>query len=195
MNKATVLKQPSTNRPSVKKTATVQTRRKKTSGKLEKGDWQAIAINLQESPLQTTALAQPMSPSKMRVYGLNHFNITAPSALIEQVKRFYVDIIGLTVGPRAHLDHEGYWLYADGLPIVHLSASRQVEDSQPLARCGAYFNHISLNCVGLVETVERMRATGTPYRVVEILETCQTQVFLRDPAGVGVELTFLNEFL
>lgn len=64
---------------------------------------------------------QPRDARQMCVSGLNHFNISASADLIEKVKRFYVDVIGLALGPRAHLDHEGYWLYAGCTPIVHLS--------------------------------------------------------------------------
>ena len=34
----------------------------------------------------------------MSVVGLNHFNISAPAELIEEVRDFYVEVLGLTVG-------------------------------------------------------------------------------------------------
>lgn len=124
------------------------------------------------------------------VTGLNHFNITASTALIEQVKQFYRDVLGLAVGPRAHLDHSGYWLYAGDSPILHLSACPDLEDST--VTCRGFFNHISLSCTGLQATIARLVATETPYRVSQLLDLGQTQLFITDPAGIGVELTFFE---
>ena len=152
------------------------------------------------TPLQLPQpqLPQPQSPplissQPMSVNGLNHFNITASSALIEQVKQFYIDIVGLTVGPRAHLDHGGYWLYAGTQPILHLSA--RPNKKQNKVEGEGFFNHISLSCVGLQATIAKMLATGTPYRIIELSDLGQTQVFITDPAGIGVELTFFDELL
>ncbi len=132
-------------------------------------------------------------PRQMRVSGLNHFNITASPPLIEQVKQFYLDIIGLTIGPRAHLDHEGYWLYAGEVPILHLSACQNIEQVA-LSQKG-YFNHISLSCVGLQAAIAKMIATQTPYQLIQLSDIHQTQIFLKDPADIGVELTFFDECL
>ena len=39
---------------------------------------------------------------------------------LEETRRFYVDALGLEVGARPPLTVPGYWLYADGRPVVHL---------------------------------------------------------------------------
>ena len=137
-----------------------------------------------------TPSPQPQSRN-MQVSGLNHFNITASPPLIERVKRFYIDIIGLSIGPRAHLEHEGYWLYAGEVPILHLSACETMETKAAPGR--GYFNHISMSCVGLKAAIAKMIATQTPYRLIQLPDIHQTQIFLEDPAGIGVELTFFDE--
>ena len=137
-------------------------------------------------------LSRRDSPRRM-VTGLNHFNITASTMLIEQVKHFYRDILGLTVGPRAHLDHGGYWLYAGDSPILHLSDRPDIEEHT--VTCRGFFNHISLSCTGLEATIKQLVATGTPFRVTQLADLGQTQIFITDPAGIGVELTFFKETL
>jgi hypothetical protein len=160
-------------------------------------------------PLEPTFAAlipRPIIPRPMEVSGLNHFNITASPALVEQLKSFYVNVIGLTVGPRALLDHDGFWLYAGELSIVHLSARQQSTCQQSIGRNTAEtttakevplvegcFNHISLSCVGLAAALEKMVAMEIPYTISEVLDFGQTQLFIQDPAGIGVELTFSNE--
>jgi extradiol dioxygenase family protein len=175
--------------------------------------WLSIHIKRAE-PVLTKAITPitPITPRPMNVLGLNHFNVTASPALIEQLKNFYVNVIGLTVGPRALLDHDGFWLYAGEFSIVHLSAREQSTCQQSICRNIAEttaakevplvegrFNHISLSCVGLATTIERMIAMEIPYKIAEVLgvglEGGQTQIFIKDPAGIGVELTFFNEKL
>ena len=124
----------------------------------------------------------------IKVLGLNHFNITASELLIERVKRFYTDVIGLTIGPRAPLDHKGYWLYAGPVAIVHLSARQAIRTVIPPQK--SYLNHISLSCVGLSLAIGKLKATCTPYQITELPDREQTQIFVTDPAGIGVELTF-----
>ncbi|MEL6552289.1 MAG: VOC family protein [Cyanobacteria bacterium J06621_11] len=139
----------------------------------------------------TTVLAK--THQTMAVTGLNHFNITASPEIVEQTKRFYRDILGFEVGPRAHLNHSGYWLYAGNSPILHLSTCPDMNSSA--MRCRGFFNHISLNCVGLQSTIKRLTATNTAYKAIELSDIGQTQLFITDPAGIGVELTFFDEAL
>lgn len=153
----------------------------------------ATNANSSGNPCLSELRCQPQDARQMCVSGLNHFNISASRDLIEQVKRFYTDVIGLALGPRAHLDHEGYWLYAGCTPIVHLSI-RMGMPAVSNAQKG-YFNHISLGCVGLRSAIAKMIATQTPYRLIQLPDIHQTQLFVTDPAGIGVELTFFNESL
>lgn len=132
------------------------------------------------------------SPPALRVLGLNHINISASPELIEEVKCFYINIIGLTVGPRARLDHEGYWLYAGHSPILHLSARTHLIEA---GEQKGFLNHVSLSCVGLRDAIAKLQEAEIPYRAATVFDTGQTQLFVQDPAGISVELTFFNEFL
>ena len=40
---------------------------------------------------------------------LNHYSIRTLN--VEQTRRFYVDVLGLTVGPRPNFPFPGIWLY------------------------------------------------------------------------------------
>lgn len=151
--------------------------------------------NINQKRIDNGASYPQKSRKQMAVCGLNHFNITASKVLIEQVKQFYTDIVGLELGPRAHLNHDGYWLYAGPMPIVHLSIKETSVKEIPAMRDRGYFNHISLSCVGLQGAIEKMKATQTPYRLIQLPDVHQIQIFIADPAGTGVELTFFNESL
>ena len=43
---------------------------------------------------------------------LDHINIKAPEALLEEVRDFYCAVLGLQEGARPNFSSPGYWLYA-----------------------------------------------------------------------------------
>jgi catechol 2,3-dioxygenase-like lactoylglutathione lyase family enzyme len=129
----------------------------------------------------------------MHVRGLSHFNVRAPEEMLERVRDFYAGVLGLSVGHRPGFRSKGFWLYAGAEPIVHLSASDAADVPDAGAR-GA-FDHVAFDCEGLREFVERLEHAGVEYEVDEVASLGQVQLFLRDPAGVGVELNFAGETL
>jgi catechol 2,3-dioxygenase-like lactoylglutathione lyase family enzyme len=127
--------------------------------------------------------------------GLNHFNITAPIELLEKVRDFYVEVLGLVVGDRPDFMRKGFWLYAGDDPIVHLTVC-EGGDARANGESGPnFFDHIAFSCKGLSGVIERLNHLNIPYEVAEIPSLGQLQIFLRDPASVGVELNFVNESL
>ena len=129
----------------------------------------------------------------MGVRGLDHFNITAPADLIERVRDFYVEVIGLSEGGRPDFMSRGFWLYAGSEPLVHLTTSDGGDARTPAAR--STFDHVAFSCEGLREFVERLERAGVEYELDEVASLEQVQIFLRDPAGVGLELNFTGETL
>ncbi|HEX8772338.1 MAG TPA: VOC family protein [Pyrinomonadaceae bacterium] len=131
----------------------------------------------------------------MNTVSLNHFNITAPSELLEKVRDFYVEVLGLTVGERPDFRRRGFWLYAEEKPIVHLTVC-DGDDARADGQAGqSFLDHVAFSCKGLSALIERLKRLRIPYEVSEVGSLGQVQVFVRDPARVGVELNFVNESL
>lgn len=126
----------------------------------------------------------------MPAIALNHYNLRAPRDLMSQLREFYCDVVGLEQGERPPFDSFGYWLYASGRPILHLSEALagDVRGSQPTT-----FDHVAFSCVDQEEMAARLAAHRVPYKVAYVPLTGQTQIFLKDPAGNGVELNFETE--
>ena len=57
----------------------------------------------------------------MPAIGFNHYNLRAPRALLDELKDFYCETLGLTVGERPAFRSFGYWLYAGSRDVLHLS--------------------------------------------------------------------------
>jgi catechol 2,3-dioxygenase-like lactoylglutathione lyase family enzyme len=127
----------------------------------------------------------------METLGLNHFNITAPHGLLEKVRDFYVEVLGLALGERPGFSRNGFWLYAGQLPIVHLTAGDEGDIRVNGETLPCFVDHIAFSCRGLPGLILRLKHLNLPYEVVE--KPSQVQVFVRDPAGVGVELNFAGE--
>ncbi|WLQ14971.1 hypothetical protein O5O45_03380 [Hahella aquimaris] len=128
----------------------------------------------------------------MEVVGLDHINITAPMDLLESVRDFYLHVLALRQGPRpSGFRRQGFWLYADEAPILHLTASETADSDSTTT---GYLDHVALSCRGLSETLQRLAEHGLNHSVEVVPGLGQTQIFLRDPAGLGVELNFVDEF-
>jgi catechol 2,3-dioxygenase-like lactoylglutathione lyase family enzyme len=131
----------------------------------------------------------------MNTVGLNHFNITAPFELLEKVRDFYVEVLGLAVGERPNFRRAGFWLYAGSEPIVHLTVCERDDVRAEGEAVPGFLDHVAFSCKGLSVIIERLKRLRIPYEVVENASRGQVQVFVRDPARVGVELNFVNESL
>lgn len=125
----------------------------------------------------------------MQITGLDHYNIAAPASLLEQVSRFYCDVLGLTRGYRPAFNSEGYWLYAGERSLVHLKIIQSTPGDLAALKTG-WLSHIAFNCTDLAGYRARLDALGIDYDIDFVDDLKQVQLFLTDPAGVGVELNF-----
>ncbi|MDM4766535.1 VOC family protein [Pelomonas sp. SE-A7] len=124
----------------------------------------------------------------MSILGFSHYNLRAPRPQLDQLRDFYCEVVGLTAGPRPAFNNFGYWLYAGGRDVLHLTEMRPDEVRQLGAR--ASFDHAAFNCSGRSEVEQRLARHGIAYEVGEVPLTGQVQLFFSDPAGNGVELNF-----
>ncbi len=127
----------------------------------------------------------------MTVNGFDHYNLRAPRELLDELCRFYSGVVGLTLGDRPPFRSFGYWLYAGGRAVLHLSATRPDERRTP--GIPNTFSHAAFACTGRADYERRLSAHGIEYRVAEVPLTGQVQLFFADPAGNGVELCFDRE--
>jgi catechol-2,3-dioxygenase len=124
----------------------------------------------------------------MAVIELNHFNLRAPRPLLDRLRDFYRDTIGLQVGARPPFGNFGYWLYAGDQPVLHLSEARPDETRPP--HVASTFDHIAFTCTDFHAMRERLDDLEIAYTVAEVPGLLQRQIFFDDPAGNGVELNF-----
>lgn len=126
----------------------------------------------------------------MGVLAFNHFNIRAPREILEKVKDFYLNVIGLEEGSRPDVPVHGYWLYLDKLPVLHLMEWAGIEELPPFER--GYLDHVAFSCTDLNGVTKKLHELGVTYKRRDFAsaETRFTQLEVTDPVGNGVELNF-----
>jgi catechol-2,3-dioxygenase len=124
----------------------------------------------------------------MGIEDLNHYNLRATRDVLDRLRDWYRDTVGLEVGPRPPFRHFGYWLYGGGRPILHLSEA-EANERHPIPGAGT-FDHVSFTCTGFEAMMKRIDSLAVPYRIADVPLTQIRQVFLQDPGGNGVELNF-----
>ncbi len=123
----------------------------------------------------------------MPVQSINHINIAVPQPLMQQVRDFYVEALGLQDRPRERGGLSGHWLYGGGAPLIHLMLPR---DGATAVQGSAAIDHFALTCTDLEAMKAGLDRADVPYREREALQEGFVQLFVTDPAGIRVELNF-----
>ena len=126
----------------------------------------------------------------MQINGLDHFNLSAPIAVLEELRRFYCEVLGLTAGHRPPFANDGYWLYAGDLALLHLTVASDTATAATDAQ--TTLNHVAFACSGRQAFERRLEAAGVAFRRATVPDTGIHQLFFEDPAGNGIELSFAD---
>jgi catechol 2,3-dioxygenase-like lactoylglutathione lyase family enzyme len=118
------------------------------------------------------------------IFGMNHFTVIAQSE--QDSLAFYVDLLGLTVGPRPDLGFPGAWLYAGGPhAVLHMYFDRPL----PAQRAGV-IDHMAFSARDLRAVKARLDVAGIKYDLRQQVGAGTWQLFCHDPNGAKVELDF-----
>ena len=128
----------------------------------------------------------------MRINGLFHVAIKTND--LDATRRFYRDVMGLAEAPRPDFGFPGAWLACaipGGQAIFHIYAGGPALGPTGEAAAGtAAIDHVSLACVGYHEFIASFRRFGLDWREFLVPGTSLWQLFVYDPSGVQLELTF-----
>jgi len=128
----------------------------------------------------------------MPVVALHHYTIRCTADEVGSLVDFYTRVLGLVVGARPELPMAGAWLYAEDEPIVHLYANAGSEDLPPEPSTGP-LDHIAFRSADLNAMRAHLRSQCVPFFEAPVPGCPLHQVFLHDPKGLKIELTFSLE--
>lgn len=113
-------------------------------------------------------------------------HVTVLSADFERTERFYCGLLGMRVGPRPAIPVPGRWFYVGDEAVVHVlprtaGARRDAEE---------VIDHFALNARDRPAFEQRLKAAGQPFESRRLADSGMWQIFLTDPDGARVELSF-----
>ena len=116
---------------------------------------------------------------------------TIVTADLASARRFFVDVAGLTEGARPPFSIGGYWLYANGRPLIHL-----IDATAPAAagKTAPRIDHLAFRMESAAEwqaLLGRLHAHGVDYQTAHVPrmgpQEAQAQLFVALAPGVVVE--------
>jgi catechol 2,3-dioxygenase-like lactoylglutathione lyase family enzyme len=122
------------------------------------------------------------------------FHIAIKTADLAATRAFYCGVLGLREVTRPDFGFPGAWLACPvpgGQTIIHVYAGGPALGGRSeVDRGSAAIDHVSLACSGYRAFCERFAAYGLPWREFLVPGTTLWQLFVYDPSGVQLELTF-----
>lgn len=128
----------------------------------------------------------------MQIRHIDHFTLRVAPQALHGLQDFYVRVLGLRDGARPDFSFPGHWLYAGDHALVHLAGNEPPGETatSPQAPATGKFNHVALRAHGLKRTREHLAQLGIEWDEAPVPGAPLHQVFLRDPIGLQIELTF-----
>ncbi len=122
------------------------------------------------------------------------FHVAVKTNDLAATVAFYTRVIGLVEVKRPDFGYPGAWLgvpLPGGPAILHVYAGGPALGAEDRAPIGtAAIDHVSLACRGYHAFRARFRTEGLDWREFLVPSTTLWQLFVYDPSGVQLELTF-----
>lgn len=114
---------------------------------------------------------------------LDHINIR--TGHLEKMVDFYVNILGMEMGPRPSFQFNGAWLYCGSNAAVHL-----VETPVTPSGTDPKLEHFAFVRKGLQNFLRELKRHNILYRITTVPDIGRTQVHFSDPDENHIEVAF-----
>ena len=121
------------------------------------------------------------------------------SADIEATKDWYVNVLGMTVGPHPDFKVPVYWLYIGDTDVLHIAqggahvpeARLKYAGQESTATYGSgVVDHLAFRASGLSDMIANLKKHKIEFKERQVDNQGLYQLFLKDPNGVKIELNF-----
>ena len=133
----------------------------------------------------------------MPLHHLQHFLIQSED--LEKTRDWYVDVLGMRVGPAPDFKFPVYWLYLGDTDVLHITqGGAKVSENrmkylgqQSTATTGSgVVDHVAFRATGLLDLIDHLKKKGVDFKERRVNDQGLYQLFLIDPNGVKIELNF-----
>ena len=125
---------------------------------------------------------------KKMIKGINHYNLRSETKMMEILKNFYIEVVGLKIGVRPPFKSNGFWLNAEGKDVLHLSETKK-NDENPV-NVKNTFDHMAFTAENKDKYIKILKEREIEFYLRTVPEIGTEQIFFKDPAGNGIELIF-----
>lgn len=116
---------------------------------------------------------------------LDHVNILTSN--LQDMITWYGDILDLHPGHRPPFSTAGAWLYANGIPCVHLvDVSSQPQTTEPK------IEHFAFAATGMPDFLSKLDDRGITYSIDQVPEMPLLQVNIADCDGNHIHVDFAS---
>ncbi|MFL2980419.1 MAG: VOC family protein [Methylophilaceae bacterium] len=122
------------------------------------------------------------------ISAINHYNLRSESKMMEILKNFYIEVVGLKMGTRPPFKSNGFWLNAGKKDVLHLSETKK-NDINPV-NIKSTFDHMAFTAEGKEKYIKILKERKIEFYLRKVPEIGTEQIFFKDPAGNGIELIF-----
>ena len=136
----------------------------------------------------------------MPLHHLEHFLIQ--TADLEGTRDWYVNTLGMRVGPSPDFKFPVVWLYIGDTDVLHLTVGGKNVSENRKAYLGqqsdaihgsGVVDHVAFRATGLREMMANLQKHGVKFHKRMVNDQGLFQLFMLDPNGVKVELNFFND--
>jgi len=133
----------------------------------------------------------------MPIEQLQHFLVQTED--LEATKDWYVDVLGLKVGPHPDFGFPVYWLYIGDKDVLHLTVGGKAVSETRMEYLGqqsdathgtGVLDHVAFHATELDATIAHLESKNIPFTRRQVNDQALVQLFLIDPNGLKVELNF-----
>ena len=128
---------------------------------------------------------------------IEHFLLQ--TADMDKTRAWYVDVLGMRVGPNPDFKFPVFWLYLGDKDVVHVTEGgknvsenrkRYVgQESQATTGSGA-IDHLAFRATGLREMMAHLKSLGVDFKQRQVDDQGLYQLFMFDPNGIKIELNY-----
>ena len=122
------------------------------------------------------------------------FHTAIKTADLDATVRFYTEVLGMVLADRPPIGFPGAWLkpaQAGADATIHVYAGDAAKEADGTVQTGtSAIDHVSVVCQGYSNFKARFEKYGLPYRENLVPATPLWQLFIYDPNGIQLELTF-----
>lgn len=131
---------------------------------------------------------------------IEHFLLQ--TADMDGTRKWYVEVLGMRVGPSPDFKFPVFWLYLGDKDVVHVTEGgkgvsenrRKYVGQQSDAVSGTgVVDHIAFRATGLRDMIAHLKKLGIDFKQRRVDDQGLYQLFMFDPNGVKVELNYASD--